>query len=75
MRVPPLGDEAGDEAGDGGGGGRGTEGRDGGTLGGWESPQRCGRWVSWGVTGERLRSGEESVEMGGGEERWRSCWI
>lgn len=71
MHVPLLGDEGGD----GGGGGSGAEGRDGGPLGGWECPDGRGWWVSVGVTVARLLSGEECVEMGGGKERWRRCWI
>lgn len=56
-------------------GGGGAEGRDGGTLGGLESPNRRGRWVSRGVAVERLLSWEEGGEMGWGEERWSSSWI
>lgn len=63
MPVPLLGDEGGD----GRGGGRGAEGRDGGTLEGWERPDGRGRWVPGGVTVDRLLSGEERVEMGGGK--------
>lgn len=71
MTVPLLGYEGRD----GGDGGRGAEGRDGGTLGGWECPDGRGRWVSRGVTVERLLSGEECVKMGGGKERRRSCRV
>lgn len=71
MHVPLLGDKGGDR----GCGGRGAEGGDGSTLGGGECPDRRGRWVPRVVTVERLLSGEECVEKGGGEERWRNCWI
>lgn len=63
MQVPVLGAEGRN----GGGGGRGAGGRDGGTLGAWESPDGRGRWVSRRVTAVGLVSREVCVKKGGGK--------